>query len=121
MSDTGTALTDRRSPDSRANVLEAAVAAETLDEATLVEEQLPDPAEPLVEPVATAEGEDIPVPPGAPRALLGSLMGPHRRRIVLAVLMIVLQQAALQVGPLDRKSTRLNSSHVLRSRMPSSA
>ena len=53
------------------------------------------PAEPL--PV---EGEDIPVPPGAPRALLRSLMGPHRARIAAAILMIVLQQAALQVGPL---------------------
>jgi ATP-binding cassette, subfamily B, bacterial len=46
------------------------------------------------------EGEDIPVPPGAPAALLRSLMGPHRRRIVLAMLMITVQQAALQVGPL---------------------
>ncbi|QMU79109.1 ABC transporter ATP-binding protein [Streptacidiphilus sp. PB12-B1b] len=47
-----------------------------------------------------AEGEDIPVPPGAPRALLGSLLGPHRTRVIIAVLMIGLQQAALQVGPL---------------------
>ena len=105
MSDTGTALTDRQLTDRhltdrRSNALEAAVEAETLDEAALVEERLPDPAEPPVEPVATAEGEDIPVPAGAPRALLRSLMGPHRKRIVLAVLMIVLQQAALQVGPL---------------------
>lgn len=46
------------------------------------------------------EGEEIPVPPGAPRALLRSLMGPHRRRIVTAMLMITVQQAALQVGPL---------------------
>jgi ATP-binding cassette subfamily B protein len=95
MSDTGTVLTDRQS-----NTLEAAVEAETLDEAALVEDRLPDSAEPEAEPAATAEGEDIPVPPGAPRALLRSLMGPHRRRILLAVLMIVVQQAALQVGPL---------------------
>ncbi|MFC1420215.1 ABC transporter ATP-binding protein [Streptacidiphilus cavernicola] len=54
----------------------------------------PQPAE------VTAEGEDIPVPPGAPRALLRSLMGPHRRRILVAMLMITVQQAALQVGPL---------------------
>ncbi|MFC1405396.1 MULTISPECIES: ABC transporter ATP-binding protein [Streptacidiphilus] len=104
MSDTGTVLTERQLTerqltDRQSNTTEAAVEAETLDEA-LVEEQLPDPAEPVAEPAATAEGEDIPVPPGAPRALLRSLMGPHRRRIVLAVLMIVLQQAALQVGPL---------------------
>ncbi|MFC1429939.1 ABC transporter ATP-binding protein [Streptacidiphilus sp. N1-3] len=65
-------------------------------------EQDPAEAEEPQLPVAatTPEGEDIPVPPGAPRALLRSLMGPHRRRIVLAILMIVLQQAALQVGPL---------------------
>lgn len=49
---------------------------------------------------AAAEGEDIPVPPGAPRALLRSLMGPHKARIAVAMLMIVVQQAALQVGPL---------------------
>ena len=96
MSDTGTVLTDRQS-----DTLEAAVEAETLDEATLVEEeQLPDAAEPAAGPAATAESEDIPVPPGAPRALLRSLLGPHRKRIALAVLMIVVQQAALQVGPL---------------------
>ena len=57
-----------------------------------------DPA-PLTEALPP-EGEDIPVPPGAPAALLRSLMGPHRRRIVLAMLMIAVQQAALQVGPL---------------------
>ncbi|MEY9966269.1 ATP-binding cassette subfamily B protein [Streptacidiphilus sp. MAP12-16] len=49
---------------------------------------------------AAEDAEDIPVPPGAPRALLRSLMGPHRGRIVLAMVMIVVQQAALQVGPL---------------------
>ncbi|MCD0483012.1 ABC transporter ATP-binding protein/permease [Streptacidiphilus sp. ASG 303] len=46
------------------------------------------------------EDEDIPVPPGAPRALLRSLMGPHRRRIAVAMLLILVQQAALQAGPL---------------------
>jgi len=46
------------------------------------------------------EDEDIPVPPGAPRALLKELLGPHRRRIVIAVLTILIQQAALQSGPL---------------------
>ncbi|MFF4339691.1 ABC transporter ATP-binding protein [Kitasatospora sp. NPDC001540] len=47
-----------------------------------------------------ADDQDIPVPPGAPRALLGSLLAPHRRRIVVAVLTVLLQQAALQAGPL---------------------
>ncbi|MFG3223572.1 ABC transporter ATP-binding protein [Kitasatospora sp. NPDC048194] len=55
------------------------------------EEELPPPA---------ADEEDIPVPPGAPRALLRSLLGPHRARITVAMLVILLQQAALQSGPL---------------------
>lgn len=54
-------------------------------------EELPRPAE---------EDEDIPVPAGAARALLGELLGPHRRRIAFAMLVIMIQQAALQSGPL---------------------
>ncbi|MGA5701120.1 ABC transporter ATP-binding protein [Peterkaempfera bronchialis] len=49
---------------------------------------------------STPEDEDIPVPVGAPRALLLSLMGPHRRRIATAMLLILVEQAALQAGPL---------------------
>ncbi|MBV6699253.1 ABC transporter ATP-binding protein [Kitasatospora aureofaciens] len=56
-----------------------------------VEEELPPPP---------ADEEDIPVPPGAPRALLRSLLGPHRARIAVAMLVILVQQAALQSGPL---------------------
>jgi ATP-binding cassette subfamily B protein len=59
----------------------------------------PADTEELPPPVA-AEDEDIPVPPGAPRRLLGELLGPHRRRITFAMLVILLQQAALQSGPL---------------------
>ncbi|MFJ9522726.1 ABC transporter ATP-binding protein [Kitasatospora sp. NPDC101801] len=55
-----------------------------------VEEELPHPA----------EDEDIPVPAGAARRLLGELLGPHRRRIGGAMLVILVQQAALQSGPL---------------------
>ncbi|MEV4556525.1 ABC transporter ATP-binding protein [Kitasatospora sp. NPDC049285] len=55
------------------------------------EDELPPPA---------ADDQDIPVPPGAPRALLGSLLAPHRRRIAVAVLALLVQQAALQAGPL---------------------
>ncbi|MFD8702876.1 ABC transporter ATP-binding protein [Kitasatospora sp. NPDC059648] len=56
-----------------------------------VEEELPSPP---------ADDEDIPVPPGAPRALLRSLLGPHRARIAVAMVVILVQQAALQSGPL---------------------
>ncbi|MGW4647407.1 ABC transporter ATP-binding protein [Kitasatospora sp. NPDC004289] len=54
------------------------------------EEELPPPS----------DDQDIPVPAGAPRKLLGELLGPHRRRIAFAMLVILLQQAALQSGPL---------------------
>lgn len=42
----------------------------------------------------------LPTPPGASRALLGSLLRPHRRRVVSAALLLLLQQAAVQAGPL---------------------
>ncbi|MFJ6618572.1 ABC transporter ATP-binding protein [Kitasatospora sp. NPDC091335] len=59
-------------------------------------------AEPVEEelPAPPADEEDIPVPPGAPRALLRSLLGPHRARITVAMVVILVQQAALQSGPL---------------------
>ncbi|GAA0668490.1 ABC transporter ATP-binding protein [Kitasatospora atroaurantiaca] len=57
-------------------------------------------AEDLEELPHPAEDEDIPVPPGAARTLLRELLGPHRRRIAGAMLVILVQQAALQAGPL---------------------
>ncbi|MFB7613052.1 ABC transporter ATP-binding protein [Kitasatospora sp. NPDC056181] len=51
-------------------------------------------------PPPPADEEDIPVPPGAPRALLRALLGPHRTRITIAMVVILVQQAALQSGPL---------------------
>ncbi|MFF7993160.1 ABC transporter ATP-binding protein [Kitasatospora xanthocidica] len=67
-----------------------------------------EPAEPVTSvgpagsepPPPPADEEDIPVPPGAPRALLRSLLGPHRARIAVAMLVILVQQAAMQAGPL---------------------
>ncbi|MFD7448596.1 ABC transporter ATP-binding protein [Kitasatospora sp. NPDC059827] len=69
-------------------------AADRSDQADLTapaEEELPAPP---------ADEEDIPVPPGAPRALLRSLLAPHRARITVAMVVILVQQAALQSGPL---------------------
>jgi ATP-binding cassette subfamily B protein len=57
-------------------------------------------AEELEELPQAAEDEDIPVPPGAARRLLGELLGPHRGPVVRAMALIVVQQAALQSGPL---------------------
>ncbi|MEW1610963.1 MULTISPECIES: ABC transporter ATP-binding protein [unclassified Streptomyces] len=44
--------------------------------------------------------DDLPAPRGATRALLFSLLSPMRGRVVLAALLLVLQQAAVQAGPL---------------------
>lgn len=42
----------------------------------------------------------LPAPEGASRALLRELVGPHRRRVWLAAVVLLLQQAAVQAGPL---------------------
>jgi ATP-binding cassette subfamily B protein len=42
----------------------------------------------------------LPTPPGATAALLRSLLVPLRTRVVLACVLLLLQQAAVQVGPL---------------------
>ncbi|MFI6057242.1 ABC transporter ATP-binding protein [Streptomyces sp. NPDC051286] len=44
--------------------------------------------------------DDLPTPRGATRALLLSLLGPHRGRVVVAALFLLIQQAAVQAGPL---------------------
>ncbi|MFE7560556.1 ABC transporter ATP-binding protein [Kitasatospora sp. NPDC057500] len=69
---------------------------------TLTEDVHPHPAGPHEEepPTPPADEEDIPVPPGAPGALLRSLLRPRRGRIAAAMTVILLQQAALQSGPL---------------------
>ncbi|MDJ1134874.1 ABC transporter ATP-binding protein [Streptomyces iconiensis] len=42
----------------------------------------------------------LPSPPGASRRLLGSLLRPYRRGVAVAASLLVLQQAAVQAGPL---------------------
>ncbi|MFH8481481.1 ATP-binding cassette domain-containing protein [Streptomyces sp. NPDC018055] len=44
--------------------------------------------------------DDLPAPRGATRALLFSLLSPMRGRVVVAALLLILQQAAIQAGPL---------------------
>ncbi|MFF2654115.1 ABC transporter ATP-binding protein [Streptomyces sp. NPDC058045] len=46
------------------------------------------------------DGDALPAPPGATGALLRSLLAPMRGRVVLAAVLLVLQQAAVQAGPL---------------------
>ncbi|WP_043687544.1 ABC transporter ATP-binding protein [Streptomyces xylophagus] len=42
----------------------------------------------------------LPTPPGATRALLGSLLAPMKARVAVTSLLLLLQQAAVQAGPL---------------------
>lgn len=42
----------------------------------------------------------LPAPPGATGTLLRSLLAPMRPRVVLTVVLLLVQQAAVQVGPL---------------------
>ncbi|WP_128978696.1 ABC transporter ATP-binding protein [Streptomyces roseicoloratus] len=44
--------------------------------------------------------DDLPVAPGATGRLLRSLLAAHRARVVVAALVLLVQQAALQAGPL---------------------
>ncbi|MFH8566077.1 ABC transporter ATP-binding protein [Streptomyces sp. NPDC017988] len=44
--------------------------------------------------------DDLPAPPGATRALLRSLLSPLRGRVVLAGVLLLVQQAVVQAGPL---------------------
>ncbi|TXC93564.1 ABC transporter ATP-binding protein [Streptomyces sp. ISID311] len=42
----------------------------------------------------------LPAPRGASRSLLASLLAPHRRRVAAVAVLLLLQQAAVQAGPL---------------------
>ncbi|WP_262063791.1 ABC transporter ATP-binding protein [Streptomyces sp. STR69] len=44
--------------------------------------------------------DDLPTPPGATAALLRSLLAPMKARVAVTTLLLLLQQAAVQVGPL---------------------
>ncbi|MFG2718245.1 ABC transporter ATP-binding protein [Streptomyces sp. NPDC048416] len=59
-----------------------------------------EPAAPSGGHVDPFDRDELPAPAGATGALLRSLLRPLRRRVVLATLMLVVQQAAAQAGPL---------------------
>ncbi|MFJ2768098.1 ABC transporter ATP-binding protein [Streptomyces sp. NPDC087300] len=73
---------------------------------TSVREKSVDPEEPdLPEGPARGGGDpfdkdDLPAPPRATRTLLFSLLAPLRRRVVLATVLLLVQQAVVQAGPL---------------------
>jgi ATP-binding cassette subfamily B protein len=61
----------------------------------------PLPPSPRPSPAADPFDRDaLPTPAHATRALLGSLLRPHRLRVALAALYLLLQQASVQAGPL---------------------
>ncbi|MCM2578103.1 ABC transporter ATP-binding protein/permease [Streptomyces sp. MTZ3.1] len=51
-------------------------------------------------PEVPADQDTLPAPPGASRALLGSLLSPRRGRVLVAAVLLLLQQGAVQAGPL---------------------
>ncbi|WP_447040109.1 ABC transporter ATP-binding protein [Streptomyces sp. DSM 118878] len=72
---------------------------------TPVREKPLDPGEPELPEDPAAQGDpfdkdDLPTPPGATRTLLLSLLSPMRGRVVLAAVLLLLQQAVVQAGPL---------------------
>ncbi|MFD0338670.1 ABC transporter ATP-binding protein [Streptomyces sp. NPDC127117] len=61
------------------------------------------PAEPTKSVEITGDGfdrDDLPTPAGATGALLRSLLRPYKARVVVAALLLLVQQAAVQAGPL---------------------
>ncbi|MYY81641.1 MULTISPECIES: ABC transporter ATP-binding protein [unclassified Streptomyces] len=58
------------------------------------------PAASPAEPDDPFDKDELPAPPGATRALLFSLLSPLRRRVVLAAVLLLVQQAVVQAGPL---------------------
>ncbi|HET6635205.1 MAG TPA: ABC transporter transmembrane domain-containing protein, partial [Streptomyces sp.] len=65
------------------------------------EQKAEDGAEAGPPPATDPFDQDVlPAPPHASRTLLGSLLRPHRTRVVVTAVLLLLQQAAVQAGPL---------------------
>ncbi|MFF7142859.1 ABC transporter ATP-binding protein [Streptomyces nodosus] len=67
------------------------------------DEQTPEPDRPAPPPAGSEDPFDrdnLPTPPGATAVLLRSLLSPLRARVLLTCVLLLLQQAAAQVGPL---------------------
>ncbi|MFF3640575.1 ABC transporter ATP-binding protein [Streptomyces sp. NPDC002564] len=77
-----------------------------MSSSTSVREKSAGPEEPdLPEDPSGAPGDpfdkdELPAPPGATRALLRSLLSPLRGRVTLATVLLLVQQAVVQAGPL---------------------
>ncbi|MEV0781402.1 ABC transporter ATP-binding protein [Streptomyces sp. NPDC050423] len=64
------------------------------------EKTAPDPGPQDPAPRDSFDRDDLPTPRGATRGLLVSLLRPHRGRVVVAALFLLVQQIAVQAGPL---------------------
>ncbi|MEV8046804.1 ABC transporter ATP-binding protein [Streptomyces griseoluteus] len=71
----------------------------TTSAAPTTDDDLPDPHLPP-DSGDPFDRDVLPTPPGATAALLRSLLAPRRARVALTVLLLLLQQAAAQTGPL---------------------
>ncbi|MFI8351578.1 ABC transporter ATP-binding protein [Streptomyces sp. NPDC085596] len=71
----------------------------TTSAAPTTDDDLPDPHLPQ-DSGDPFDRDVLPTPPGATSALLRSLLAPRRARVALTVLLLLLQQAAAQTGPL---------------------
>ncbi|MER7926821.1 ABC transporter ATP-binding protein [Streptomyces sp. NPDC096057] len=60
----------------------------------------PEPARPRAAAGDPFDHDVLPTPPGATGALLRSLLAPMKARVAVTTLLLLLQQAAVQVGPL---------------------
>ncbi|MEU6125722.1 ABC transporter ATP-binding protein [Streptomyces sp. NPDC047123] len=58
------------------------------------------PEDPSGAPDDPFDKDELPAPPGATRALLRSLLSPLRGRVTLAAVLLLVQQAVVQAGPL---------------------
>ncbi|WP_103760303.1 ABC transporter ATP-binding protein [Streptomyces sp. SM10] len=73
----------------------------TADGPALAGEELPGKEEGRERPDGDPfDADALPASPGATRALLASLLAPMRARVVVASLLLLVQQAAVQAGPL---------------------
>ncbi|MFH8992557.1 ABC transporter ATP-binding protein [Streptomyces sp. NPDC017940] len=96
--------TDAAGTTGTAGATNAAGTANTTGPAEAPAPGTPTTASPLCAPGDTLDDafdeDSLPAPPGATGALLRSLLAPRRARVAVAALLLLVQQAAVQAGPL---------------------
>ena len=74
--------------------------AATTSAPTTGDDDNPDPSHPRAAAGDPFDHDVLPTPPGATATLLRSLLAPMKTRVTITTLLLLLQQAAVQVGPL---------------------